>query len=157
MLKTSIVIIDLDQTLVDCPPPTSRPYDQVDWDKVVVSNESCSPNPAVTALINGFKPYQGIVVAYMTGRANTPVQRESTLRWLRKWSFFVSERKTPLYMRTPQDWRPDAEVKKELTQRMLSDYPNSQIIIAVDDKPSNISMWQNDFKIPTLLFSKEGN
>jgi predicted secreted acid phosphatase len=147
--KAKAIIVDIDNTLVNTPPPPSEPYDQVDWDTVVLNNESCDPNQDVLFLVRAILFNLSTTdVIYMTGRNSGDVQKQSTIRWLERHHIYDPSR-TPLYMRTPGDWRADPIIKKELTVDATRRY---DIMLCIDDRPSNIDMWKTEFNIPCMLY-----
>jgi hypothetical protein len=143
------VLIDLDGTLIVTPPeakPVSVPYSSTDdWDALVESYSSRKAHPGVLALIKILTVYSDLHIIFMTGRARTMRQETATRKWISENVPTTCLGAYSLYMRAPGDFRIDNEVKKDLTRLCVERY---DILLTIDDLPSNLKMWEEHYKIP---------
>jgi predicted secreted acid phosphatase len=141
------IIVDLDNTLIATPPPPPIPYDQVDWTEVSRANRHCPAIDGIKMMVRAFLS-SGIAVVYMTGRNWNDVGL--TTDWLKEHGLLASDL-THLMMRTPGDFRPDPDIKEDLTRQALSMF---HIVSVIDDREDNIEMWGRCFPDIVRLHKK---
>lgn len=134
------VIFDVDGTL--CNVSSIRHYlrgDQRDFESFHRESVNCPPNEWVAQLARDMNEYYAIIV--VTARKN---------RWFNPTWWWLNENGVPydeLFMRDDRDQRKDYVVKQEILNRIVKRY---NPILAVDDNPNVIELWeQND--IPTII------
>lgn len=144
-MKTRAVICDLDGTLCDANHRVHYIEKQPkNWVKFFAESFR---DPVNTWCLDMMKEYhaQGVEILFVTGRHDGLVK--STLGWLFTHTPFEVELNRNLFMRGEGDFREDTIVKKEIYEKVIA--PHYEVIMAVDDKPSIIKMWES-FGIPVI-------
>lgn len=130
------IIIDLDGTLCDVrhrlhyvketPPNWPAFFDACSGD---------TPNSAVVALYD-MAVSNYIAVIYVSGRPET--HRAPTETWLARHRL---NRHAALLMRPAGDYRPDAEIKRELYEAHIAS--KYGVLFTVDDRNAVVQMWRS--------------
>lgn len=135
------IIVDLDSTLFNA----SHRHEHLenrDWDSFNEAHVDDVPNPGILKLINLLRTTQSAVdmnptVVFMTGRSDKWVA--STHDQLVKHVNFYPDN-CELLMRQEGDFRSDFVIKKWYTDLLLN--KGYQILLAIDDRDSNVEMWK---------------
>ncbi len=138
--ETPIVMVDIDGTLSD---PQGRLWrvkkpGKKDWDGFFAECDKDKPVEAVVRWVRELAKEYTIVL--ISGR---PIDRTAakTLWWLHH--FNVPYRH--IFMRCGGDHRPDTDVKEEILDDLLQQVPKSQILFAIDDRPSVVEhVWRKN-------------
>jgi phosphoglycolate phosphatase-like HAD superfamily hydrolase len=136
------VIFDMDGTLADVRgirhhivPPSPMPKGWYkDFDAFHSDSVNCPANPSVVAHAHRASLLGNAVLVVTARRAR---YRNHTAMWLAL-NGVPSDR---LYMRGDKDNRPDYLVKKDILDRIRTEF---HVIHAVDDNPSVIALWQEN-------------
>lgn len=133
------LIVDIDGTLADSAWRNS--WAQAgEWDEFHERSIEDSPRRDVADLIIHMVPINWDVII-CTGRPSN--YRRLTLDWLDKHDLspFVDE----LLMRPAYDYRPDAEVKRELVERHFGGWEVAQerVAFVLEDRDKVCDMWRN--------------
>lgn len=126
--KPNAIIVDLDGTLALL--NGRSPYDEINC-------ESDIANPPVVVLIESFLRTECTII-YTSGRQDKA--REQTQNWLLKNGLYISDEKTPLFMRKTGDTRSDVVVKQEIFHNSIG--PNYCVSFVVDDRVSVVNAWR---------------
>ncbi len=129
-----LVIFDLDGTLVDV--TSVRHYvegKKKDFDKFHSESLACPPYKKVLSLNETLQESSDIYIAVLTGREEK--YRSLSEQWLdiNKISY------SALLMRSNHDFRKNVEVKKEIYERIKS---NFLPYLAIDDTPELRDLWR---------------
>ena len=157
MKKIEAVIFDVDGTLADnrhrqhlAPRGASHGvgaiHKQGSWKEFFDAMHLDVPNEAVAWLARLiWTKASGVRLILVTGRAER--FRHGTEKWLRdhKINYDV------MHMRGNDDYRDDAEVKKDILDRIRE---NHEVLFSVDDRASVVNMWRDNgvttFALPDL-------
>ncbi len=123
------VIFDLDGTLADLNGRSPYEKGQVNCDQDLVHEHICE----LARLYYKYTPHKVII---LSGRFGTKEIMHKTWWWLENQGILFDH----LYMREPNDQRPDTEIKSEIYYRDIAPYFNT--VLVFDDRPKVIRMWR---------------
>jgi hypothetical protein len=132
------VIIDLDGTLANIQHrlPLIK-QEKPDWKSFYAGIPEDSMNRWCKILIEAFE-IKDYAIILVTGRELTKQVYNDTTNWLT----LHGVRYDMLLGRSPKDYRPDAEIKKEIYYNEIK--PHFQVLFAVDDRQRVVDMWREE-------------
>lgn len=132
--RPKAIVFDLDGTLASVAwrrhHVAGKPKD---WDAFFAGIPHDAPNPEIRAMWDGVADDVARII--MTGRPERT--RADTEAWLARHGFAGA----PLFMRPEGDHRPDHVLKRDLFELLVEPYWD--VHLAVDDRPSALSMWHS--------------
>jgi len=144
MTKQKAIIVDIDGCLANTQSYSQDLYGEVDWDEVNEFNIQAPAFQWCLEIVNRFAPDYEIL--FVTGRQSSKRTMAATSTWLMK-HILLGHSSYMLLMRTPGDFRPDCEVKKDIYDLYIKD--TYDVLFALDDRASVIGMWR-ELGIPSL-------
>lgn len=128
------IIVDVDGTLVDV--SAIRHYvmggGRKDFDSFHAAAKFCPPIDSTLKLIKLMHPSVHVIV--VTARRRT--WEYQTRQWLNQWVGFDE-----LHMREDGDHRKDFDVKRDILASLRERF---EIVLAIDDNPSVIALWESE-------------
>ena len=130
------VIFDIDGTLANNDERQKILKDNVhNWQNFFNEMGNDTVNKAISEIYNIIKKTKKYKMLIVTGRPET--YRKITEQWL-IWNRIEYDN---LYMRSENDYRADADVKKEILQKINKQY---DISFVFDDRASVVKMWREE-------------
>ena len=140
------IIVDIDGTLANI---EHRRYlvegDKKDWNKFKSEANNDAPNEWCVVICDSFysNPYgSDVSIIFVSGREEK--YRKLTQMQIVQWTTIFNYK---LFLRKDNDYRKDAEVKKEIYEEHIKDKYN--ILFAIDDSKEIVDLWRS-FGITTL-------
>ena len=130
-----LIVVDLDGTVADC---EHRRHHLPDWKKFFADMDQDTVREDVVAQIKDTATDGDHKIMFVSARPED--YREVTEKWIQD-NLTGELIATPLLMRRKGDKRPDTEVKQEIYDKFLKQYP---IACVFDDRPSVIKQWRSN-------------
>jgi len=142
MTKPKALILDIDGTIADAKHRLHLIEKETrEWDAFYDAMVDDPPiYEAIQKVFDFIRANEPIEVFVVTGRRDT--HKEQTKKWLFENGFHVDKN---LLMRENGDTRPDTDLKKEIFETVIE--PFYDVIMAFEDRPRIIKMWQ-ELEIP---------
>ena len=149
--KKLCVIFDLDGVVFDSREwslyAPEKKDDRQGWNRFAKHVYVCEPNPAIIDLIRQLSSVLDII--FITGRENSHFLRRATHGQIEK--YIGKNVKYRLFMRTYEDYRPAAQIKKEIMDEFV--IPYYYPILAYDDEVENVKLFRS-YGIPAVYYTK---
>lgn len=137
MLQQAI-IVDIDGTLANSPQPSEEHMKDgvMDWSAWIRSTQFSPVNEWCREMVMAMA-LNGVRIIFLTARSEDAESRKITEDWLQRHVPVVHE----LYMRPENDFRHDAESKRDLFLNQIA--PKYDVLFAIDDKRANCDLFRD--------------
>ena len=100
------------------------------------------PNQAIVDLVKNYHEFAKIII--VTGRDDTPLARTVLEEWLEEFGISYDA----IHMRSKDDYRKDAIVKKEIFKAHIEGKYAVEFVL--DDRAAVVEMWRHELGLPCL-------
>ena len=133
-MEQKIVIFDLDGTLALIDHRRHLVTNgNKKWDEFFLACDKDEPNMPLVLLARRLY-HSGIKIVIFSGRGE--IAREKTIKWLR-YHYIPYD---SLYMRPPENYTPDEQLKRQ----WLKDFNRDNILVVFDDRKKVVDMWREE-------------